>query len=159
MATRIHGWERESTDPVLVRRFVRSLFEGDADGVADLVSETCVFHGSWVDEEDDRAAVVDAALERVDSAGLELESVETTDADGLISATVTTSGHGGPPVSPDPEVTSPAAADAEEPPFATCRVENDRIVEVWLHLEQLGDATSGPLGALLGRVSAWLHAD
>ncbi|MFC7226675.1 nuclear transport factor 2 family protein [Salinirubellus salinus] len=159
MATRIHGWERESTDPVLVRRFVRSLFEGDADGATALVSERCVFHGSWVDEGDDGEAAVDTALELVGSADVELETVETTDTEGLISATVTTSGHGGPPVSPDPEATALTDADAEVPPFATCRVEDDRIVEVWLDVAQLGDGTSGPLGALLGRVSAWLHAD
>jgi hypothetical protein len=161
MSTRIHGWERTATDPVLVRRFVRALFEGDAEGVEALVSETCEFHGSWVDEEaGDRTACLERALESVDASGLALESVETTDSDGLIAAVVTTSGRDGTAGGTDTEEVSPLdVEETDEPPFATCRVEDDRIVEVWLHLEQLGDGQSGPLGTLLGRVSAWLHAD
>jgi len=164
MATRIHGWERSATDPVLVRRFVRALFEGDAEGVEALVSETCEFHGSWVDEQaDDRTACLETALESVGATGLALESVETTGSDGLIAAAVTTTGRGGTPSTPVTGGDSPsdidAVGDMEEPPFATCRVEDDRIVEVWLHLEQPGAWQHGPLGTLLGRVSAWLHAD
>jgi hypothetical protein len=164
MSARIHGWERTATDPVLVRRFVRALFEGDTEGVEALVSDTCEFHGSWVDEgASDRTVCLETAVETVGATGLTLESIETTDSDGLIEAAVTTSGRGGTTegsvAGAESAVDGEAVGEPDAPPFVTCRVEDDRIVEVWLHLEQLGTWRDDPLGTLLGRVSAWLHAD
>lgn len=147
MRPRITGWERTSTDSVLARRFVRALFEGQADTAAELVAEDCVLH--WAGHDDDTAAgvaVVDPILELIRAADVELETVESTVSDGLVVTTVTTSA----------EDVRPSDDEYERTSFASLRVEDDQVVELWLHVDDLGTDTSRSSGGFVSRVSAWL---
>ena len=139
MRTRITGWERTSTDSVLARRFVRALFEGHADAAAELVAADCVLHWKGHDDDaDEGVAVIDRILEMLRTAEVELETVESTVSDGLVVTSVTTS------------------ADADPERFASLRVEDDHVVELWLHVDDLGPVASRSSGGFVSRVSAWL---
>lgn len=147
MQPRITGWERTSTDSVLARRFVRALFEGRADAASELVTEDCVLH--WAGRDDETAggmAAVDQLWELVRAADVELETVESTVSDGLVVTSVTTSA----------ERATASDSECDRTPFASLRVEDDRIVELWAHVDDLGTGERRSSRGFVGRVSAWL---
>lgn len=147
MQPRITGWERTSTDSVLARRFVRALFEGHADAAAELVAEDFVLH--WAGRDDDTAegvAAIDRLLEMTRAADVEFGTVESTVSDGLVVTSVTTSA----------EDATPSDDESERTSFASLRVEDDRIAELWLHVDELGTGANRSSEGFVSRVSAWL---
>ncbi|MFC7027494.1 ester cyclase [Halomicroarcula sp. GCM10025324] len=157
MAAVDSGSATGQSDEALVEAFLTAFVGGDAEAVADLVTEDCVLHEPrWPITRTGRSAIVDATGDNEGTfTDLDIRVERSVSADGEIAAYVTASGRNVGPVRMKGREIAPTGRPFEVPQFGHYRIEDGRIAEAWILadalgiVEQLDNFPKGP-GKLLG---------
>jgi|GEM_PF-6966595 len=155
MATTDSG-ATEATDERLVEAFLTAFVGGDAEVIADLVTDNCVLHQPrWPLDVEGREAVVEKTRTADGSfADVAMTVEESVTSGDRIAAYVTASGHNVGALRVGDREVAPTGRTFEVPQFGIYRVEDDQIAEAWVLadalgiVEQLDNLPSGP-GKLL----------
>lgn len=145
------------TDEQLIEGFLTALVGGDAEGIAELVTEDCVLHQPrWPKDTVGREAIVTETRTNTGSFTDLVITVEQSVTDGdRIGAYVTASGRNVGPLRVGDREVAPTGQAFRVPQFGIYRLEDGRIAEAWVLadalgiVEQLDNLPTGP-GKLLG---------
>lgn len=153
------GTESATSTDRLVEEFLTAFVGGDAEAIADLVTDDCALHQPrWPLTRRGKAAIVEATRA---NAGTFTDLAVTTErsvADGdELAAYVTARGRNVGPMRMEDREIAPTGRTFEIPQFGHYRVEDGRIAEAWILadalglVEQLDNLPTGP-GKLLSIV-------
>lgn len=157
MATADQGPTAAPTDEDLVEAFLTAFVGGDADGIAELVTEDCILHQPrWPKEVVGREAIVaETGTNEGTFADLAVTVEQSVTAAERIGAYVTASGRNVGPVRIGDREVAPTGNSFSVPQFGIYRLRDGRIAEAWVLadalgiVEQLDNLPTGP-GKMFG---------
>ena len=137
--------------------FLAAFVGGDADAIAELVTDDCVLHQPrWPLDTEGKEAIVEATRTNEGTfTDLSITVERSVAAGEELAAYVTASGRNVGPLRMEDREVAPTGRTFEVPQFGHYRIEDGRIAEAWILadalgiVDQLDNLPSGP-GKLLG---------